>query len=127
MKKILLTVLVFAIAFAGCYYDKGVIPPNPTNPIPGSCDTLSVRYSVEIKNILSTSCYACHSGTAANGGGLKYDVYPGDLVRMAQTDRLVLAITHGPGASPMPKGGGMLSACDIAKIRTWARNGAPNN
>jgi len=135
MKKIILVLIVLFITagFIGCYYDKAdlVYPSstttNPVTPTPGTCDTLVVRYNVEIKNILSANCYACHSGAATNGGGHKYDVYPGDLVTMAKNGKLVLAITHSPGAVAMPKGGGMLSDCDIAKIRWWVKNGAPNN
>jgi mono/diheme cytochrome c family protein len=127
MRRVVLTVLILVvIVFAGCYYDKQVTPPTTTTS-PTGCDTLVVRYSVEIKNILSANCYTCHSGTAVNGGGHKYDVYPGDLVPMAQNGKLVLAITHQPGAFPMPRNAPMLSDCDIAKIRWWVKNGAPNN
>jgi mono/diheme cytochrome c family protein len=125
-KTSLVLIILVAVVFAGCYYHKEVTPP-PTTTTTAGCDTLVVRYSVEIKNILSANCYSCHSGNAVYGGGHKYDVYPGDLVTMAQNGKLVKAITHSPGAFPMPQNAPMLSACDIAKIRWWVTNGAPNN
>jgi hypothetical protein len=131
MRKIVSIVIIFlvVIGFAGCYYDKeDVVYPRQTATTPtNSCDTNNVRYSVDIKNILSANCYACHSGTAANGGGFKFDVYPGNLVAKALSGALVGTITHSPGFSAMPKGGGKLSDCEIAKIRTWVRMSAPNN
>lgn len=129
-KKRSITIILVAVCFAGCYYDKeDLVYPRQTTTTSTttSCDTTAVKYSLDVKNILSTNCYACHSGTAANGGGFKFDVYPGNLVPKALSGALVGTITHSPGFSPMPKGGGKLSDCDIAKIRTWVRNGAPNN
>ncbi|MBA4139188.1 MAG: cytochrome c [Segetibacter sp.] len=129
-KKSSIAVILISVCFAGCYYDKeDLVYPRQTTTTTTttSCDTTAVKYSVDIKNILSTNCYACHSGTATNGGGFKFDVYPGNLVAKALSGALVGSITHSPGFSPMPKGGGKLSDCDIAKIRTWVRNGAPNN
>ncbi len=131
MRKITIIVMIsfVAVYFAGCYYDKEelVYPRQTTTPTTPTCDTTAIKYSVDIKNILSTSCYGCHSGAAASGGGVKLDVYPGNLVPKALSGALVGTITHSPGFSPMPKGGGKLSDCEIAKIRTWVRNGAPNN
>jgi mono/diheme cytochrome c family protein len=132
IKKSSIAIVLVTICFAGCYYDKEdlVYPRQTTTSTTTTttpCDTTTVKYSVDIKNILTQNCYACHSGTAVNGGGFKYDVYPGQLVAKALSGALVGAITHSPGFSAMPKGGGKLSDCDIAKIRTWVRNGAPNN
>ncbi len=106
-----------------CYYDKEdqVYPPVST-----TCDTSAVKYSQQIVSILSNNCYVCHSGSASAGGGIKLDTHA-QLTGMATSGTLLKAITHSPGASAMPKNGTILAACNIALIRTWIRNGSPNN
>jgi len=49
------------------------------------------------------------------------------LKTLALNGRLIGAVTQAPGFSAMPKGGARLPDCRIAEIRTWIRNGAPNN
>ncbi len=91
-KKSSVAIIVIAVCIAGCYYDKeDLVYPRQTTTTTTTtpCDTTAVKYSVDIKNILSQNCYACHSGTAANGGGFKYDVYPGQLVPKALSGALV--------------------------------------
>jgi hypothetical protein len=118
----ILTLLVLCIGMvSSCYYDKSelVYPPN-NNP----CDTSDVSYQNDIVNILSTNCYACHGGDASSGSGIKLDSY--NNVKMMSL-AIVPVIQHDPGFTQMPKGGSKLSDCNIAKIRTWVRNGSPNN
>jgi hypothetical protein len=131
IKKSSMAIVLVAICFSGCYYDKEeLVYPRQTTTTTNNatrCDTTAVRYSVDIVNILTENCYACHSGTATSGGRVVLDVYPGNLVQKALSGALVGTITHSPGFSAMPKGGIKISDCNIAKIRTWVRNGAPNN
>lgn len=89
-----------------------------------ACDTSNVRHSVEIISILQSRCFECHGGTATNGGGLQLEQYA-VLKLTAQNGLLVDAITRQ--VNQMPKGRMALTACQIAQIRTWVRNGAPNN
>jgi len=89
-----------------------------------ACDTSNVRYSVEIISILQSRCFECHGGTATNGGGLQLEQYA-VLKLTAQNGLLVDAITRQ--VNQMPKGRMALTAGQIAQIRTWVRNGAPNN
>jgi mono/diheme cytochrome c family protein len=126
MRNVLKTgfALIIIGAFAGCYYDKEELV-YPTNT-GSTCDTTNVKYSVEVTNILSTNCYSCHGGNAAGGSGIKLGTYA-DFKIWAQSGIVLEAITHGPNASHMPKGGTKLSDCNIAVIRTWIRNGAQNN
>jgi len=107
-----------------CYYDKAdqVYPPVTTS----NCDTSAVKYSQQVVSILSNSCYVCHSGSASAGAGIKLDTYA-QLSIWANSGSLLKVITHSPGVSPMPKNGSKLSDCNIATIRTWVRNGSPNN
>lgn len=123
MKTFSITLLVLC-CFAGCYYDKeALVYPQGSG---GSCDTVAIKYSVDVVNIVSTTCYSCHGGTAATGAGIRLDTYTG-LKNMASNGLLVKVINHTSGVSPMPKGGAKLSACNIAKIQAWVKNGAPNN
>ncbi|WP_207491856.1 c-type cytochrome domain-containing protein [Aridibaculum aurantiacum] len=127
MKKIiLLFITAFSVALiTGCFYDKEELV-YPTTGTGSNCDTANMRYSVDITNILSASCYSCHSGTAASGGGIRLDTYNG-VKNMVNNGQLMRAITHSGGASPMPKGGSKLPACTIAKIKAWIDRGAPQN
>lgn len=118
-------IVVLSIAFfTGCYYDKEELVYPPTTGT--SCDTTAVKYSTDIVNILQSNCYSCHSGAASLGGGNKLDTYT-NLKLYTNNGLIVGVVTHSPGYLPMPQGGPMLSDCNIAKIRTWVRNGAPNN
>lgn len=120
------TIVIAALIFQGCYYDKAdLVYPN-TNVGGANCDTANMKYSVEITAILSANCYSCHSGNASNGGGFKLDAYPG-IKNMVNNGRLYSAITHSGGASAMPKNAPKLSDCNIAKIKAWIDRGAPQN
>ncbi len=94
------------------------------------CDTTIVRYSVEIKTILDRSCRGCHGTTNPSSGINLYD-YPTistlALDGLHTYGTLLSAVMHEGGASPMPKGGNQLPACDINMFRAWVNRGAPNN
>jgi len=87
------------------------------------CDTTNVTYSKNIRPIFSANCLPCHS-TANQFGGIILDVL--DSARIpARNGSLLKAVTHDPSVVPMPKGGGKLTDCDIAKIRRWISLGEP--
>lgn len=94
--------------------------PNATG-----CDTASVSYSMTIAPIIQNTCLGCHSGSAPSGG-INMSSHSG-LQAVALNGRLVGAISHDPGYTPMPQGGAQLSACTIAQISAWVEAGAPNN
>lgn len=125
MKKIInLSIVLFIfLSIIGCYYDKAELIYNVNN---ATCDTTAVKYSTDVVGILTGSCYACHSGTAGAGAGIKLDNYT-SLKTYVNNGKLKASITHTAGASPMPKGGGKLNDCSINKIVAWINNGAPNN
>lgn len=121
-----LTVFII-LALAGCYYDKAELVYPPTGGTTCDTTTVAIKYSTDVVGILQTNCYVCHGGNAAAGNGYKLDTYAG-LKVMADNGRLVKAIMHtGPVNTHMPQGGAKLPECNIAKIRTWVRNGSPNN
>ena len=125
MKKTLLLVsaIIIVISWYSCQYKKEAIDyPAST------CDTSNIRYSVEIVGIMQANCYVCHATAVANslGGGNKYDSYNNIRPNVA-SGLLLNCIMQNPGYDAMPKGGPRISNCDIAKFRTWIRNGYPNN
>jgi PBP1b-binding outer membrane lipoprotein LpoB len=126
MKKRNIIVIAFVVVsfWIGCTSKKEV-SETPTTPIV-TCDTTNVRYSVEIVGILNASCNSCHAAPASSGSGIVLNNYT-SLKPWANNNTLYHVVNHTPGFSPMPKGGAKIASCDIAKIRTWIRNGAPNN
>jgi cytochrome c553 len=122
MKKLIFAVLVSTFCFAGCYYDKDdVLNQYSTS----ACDTTVITYSQSIVPVISASCLGCHGGANASAG-IRLDNYTG-LKTMVNNGLLLKAVTHSPGASPMPKNGTKLNDCSIAKISKWIAAGAPQN
>lgn len=110
------------LLLSACYYDKAdIVYPPPT-----ACDTTAVKYSTTLVPIFSRSCYSCHSGTAASGGGIKLDSYSSVLLQVTK-GRLIGSISHLSGYSAMPQGNAKLPDCEISKISAWVNAGAPNN
>jgi cytochrome c5 len=91
-----------------------------------SCDTSAVTYSGVISSILQTNCTGCHSGSAPSGGGVDLTSYAHVLAQV-NTGKLWGDVKHLSGYNAMPLGGGSLSACELSKINSWIKAGAPNN
>lgn len=89
------------------------------------CDTTKFKYGADISAIIGTYCLGCHSGTAPSGA-INLSTYSG-VFTVATNGRLVKAISHAPGYSPMPKNAAKLSDCQISQITKWVNGGAPNN
>lgn len=90
-----------------------------------SCDTTQFKYGANISVVINTFCTGCHSGTAASGG---IDLSNYTNVKIQATNgRLVGAITHTAGYSPMPKDANKLNDCQITQIKKWVAAGALNN
>lgn len=124
LKKCLpLLAFILMLSLNACHYDKSelVYPPDERN-----CDTTLVSYSRDIVGILSANCYRCHGGSATLGSGIVLDTYNG-ISTQAKFGALLQVVEHVPGFPFMPKDANKLSNCNIATIRTWIRNGAPNN
>ncbi len=119
MKRITSIVFISVTFFSSCYYDKEDLLYGPSQ-----CDTSAVKYSVQVTSILNASCLSCHSGTAAAGGGVKLDNYSA-VKAAADNGSLLSSVTRS--LNPMPKGAARLNECRISELRTWIRNGAPNN
>ncbi len=89
------------------------------------CDTVNVKYSTQVKSLLSSKCTGCHN-TASAGGGINLDNY-GGASTVALNGRLIGSVAHTTGYIPMPQGGTKLSDCEIKIFQLWINDGAPNN
>jgi hypothetical protein len=87
------------------------------------CDSTNVTYTVTLKPILQTYCVGCHSNSNPSFG-VNLSTYAG-VVAVANTGQLMGAIRHDQGYFPMPKGGNMLSPCNIDLFQIWINNGKP--
>jgi hypothetical protein len=93
--------------------------------IASTCDTAIVTFNLTIKPLLTSFCSGCHSGNTPSGG-LNFTTHLGSQIP-ALDGRLLGAVTHAVGFTPMPQGGGKLTDCNISKISKWIDEGAPNN
>jgi mono/diheme cytochrome c family protein len=90
-----------------------------------ACDTLNVTFSASVQPILSAYCNGCHGGGSPQGS-VDFNAYAGVKASVA-SGRLLGAIQHDSGYSPMPKNANQLSDCNIQKIKTWVAAGALDN
>lgn len=126
MKKLILASLVILTGATACYKDNAEDMYPGGGGSTGGCDTTNVTYSGTIEPIIHASCATagCHFDASVTGIDLFH--YSG-VAAMANSGKLVSAITHNGQASPMPKGMPKLDDCKIAKIVKWVNSGAPNN
>jgi cytochrome c5 len=122
--KSLFAIMVVAITFASCFYDKADV----VYPVSAStCDTTTVTYSNQIVSILNAQCNYCH-GAAANsiGGGIYLNTYAA-LKPYVTNGSFLNSILQNGKASAMPKNGAKMDNCSILKIQSWINKGALNN
>jgi mono/diheme cytochrome c family protein len=75
--------------------------------------------------LLQSNCNGCHSQAALSGG---VNLEGHNRVKIfADNGRLLGAVSHAAGFSPMPKGGSKLPDCEINKIKSWINAGSPDN
>ncbi len=90
-----------------------------------ACDSTQFKYSANVSVIINASCTGCHSG-AIPSGNIDLSNYNAVKVQ-ALNGRLVGAVTHAVGYSPMPQSANKLSDCQITQITKWVTAGALNN
>jgi hypothetical protein len=88
------------------------------------CDSTNVTYTSSINPIVQSWCIGCHSGSNP-ANGLSLETYT-EVVACAKNNRLMGALRHDSGYYPMPKGGEMLSPCEINLFQKWITLGEPN-
>lgn len=119
--RIIISILLAGmISLTACYYDveERLYPET-------DCVTVQMSYVSDIAPILQRNCYSCHSA-AANTANITLEGHD-ELIKHVNSGRLLGAINHESGFTPMPQGASKLIACDIAKIEQWVADGAPNN
>ena len=96
--------------------------------VPSICDSSSVMsYSADIAPILSANCTnGCHD---YNGYGhpllTRADVLLDTFIVVDNTSYLVNSLINPNPSKKMPLARAALSACQIAKIKKWVTDGAP--
>ena len=81
------------------------------------CDSSFVTYPGTIFPIFQENCLSCHAPPTPEAGIDLTDFE--DVAFIAQTGRLMGAIRHDFGFTPMPQNGPPLSDCEIALIQKW--------
>ena len=125
MRKRFIVAILFVAGFYSCKHEIVNADTSNGGNAGGACDPSVFTYAAAVKPIMERNCYGCHSG-ATPAAGLDYKNYE-VLKTVALSGRLLGAINHRPGFSPMPKGSPKLSACNIEQIAKWANAGALNN
>ena len=92
---------------------------------PDTCDTTQVTYSGTIAPIIELNCFACHEGEQSLSG-IPLNGY-GHLKAMVDAGRVIGALRHLEGFSPMPQNASSLPECELLKIEKWIDDGAPDN
>jgi hypothetical protein len=87
------------------------------------CDSTNVTYTASINPIVQNWCIGCHGGSNP-ANGMNLETYAG-VVACANSNRLMGALLHETGYYAMPKGGEMLSACEINLFQKWIILGKP--
>lgn len=95
------------------------------NNVCNGCDTSTFSFSGAVSPMMNTYCKGCHN-PASLGGGIDLSTYAG-IKASALTGKLLASIQHAAGVSAMPKGGAMLSACQITQVQKWIIAGTLNN
>ncbi len=117
----LLIICASVLAVMSCGDDDD----DPTDPT--VCETENLTYDNWAKDYIDGSCATsgCHNADFAT------NMVPFGMFDYESTEaavgfgRIIGAIKRESGFSPMPKGGEMVSDCDISKMEAWIADGAP--
>lgn len=120
--------LVWAIALTGMMaaFSSCTRDPDLTN-------VAEVKYSVDVKRILSVNCNigGCHGGASHGAGSLEsYDAvmsYGGIKAGNAHRSKLYRVITNRSFQTMPPSGNSEVTAADIKLLYIWIEQGAKNN
>jgi hypothetical protein len=114
------TFALLAFVISGCFYD---VEEELYSDL--ECQTQNVTYSADILPVLQENCYVCH-GLSISSGGVTLEGHS-NVKTFADNGRLLGAIRHDPGFSPMPQNQPQLVQCTIEKFEAWVAAGAPEN
>jgi uncharacterized membrane protein len=91
----------------------------------GGCDTVNMSFSADVFPIIQNKCLGCHSGTSPQGN-VRLETHA-QISNHAGSGKLLGAIDHQSGYTPMPYNRPKLDECTIAKIGSWINDGVQNN
>jgi hypothetical protein len=89
------------------------------------CDTVNVKWSINIKPLLNQQCTGCHNSSLPSGN-VMLDTYP-NVKAAVNSGKLWGSVNYNPGYKPMPLGAPKLDACRLKQIKKWIDDGAPEN
>lgn len=109
--------LMLAWSVSGCYYDV-------EEELYGACDTTATTYSITVVPMLQANgCLGCHTAPATAGNGIVLDNY-NSIANLVQQNKFISGADRMP---PSSAPNGILSDCDMNKLRSWVNAGASNN
>ncbi|WP_375437601.1 hypothetical protein [uncultured Hymenobacter sp.] len=120
----LMLLLGAGLLLTACSSENGEDQTPDEVPTP-TCNTADVTYALTVAPLLQKNCTSCHNSSFANGA-VNLSSYA-QVRTVALSGRLIGAVNHEAGYSPMPKGGTKLAECDISQLRKWVTEGAANN
>jgi hypothetical protein len=90
------------------------------------CDTSDITYTNTVASIMNNNCAlsGCHVDGNEMVAFFSLEGYT-KAKGAADFGRIVGAISHESGFSPMPKGSNKLDQCTIDQIAAWVDAGAP--
>jgi len=125
--------LCYTAILAGCTHQPYVIYKPAHIDSTAECDTSVITYYRDIKPILVSNCYVCHSADSILARGSGFNIEDSAMLKQyllhdfrgdgLYGSKLYHCICHSQGALPMPPGY-MLDSCSIAKISRWLHLGA---
>ena len=119
LKIVLVSLIALSFTLSGCYNDNEADLYVGTS----NCDLSNVTYANSVAPVFAANCNVCHS-TGSPSGNIITDNYTSVVANMT---RIKGCINQQAGFSAMPKNGGKLSNCELAKIDVWITQGMLNN
>jgi len=115
------------------------MPPASSSPLPNcqiaqlknwiqnsaslTCDSTNVKYNPTVQTIISVFCLSCHG---ANNSRHIVQLTTYSSVQNLVSDGTIQQLVIDRTDNPMPPSG-KLPACQIAQLKNWIKNGAPQN
>lgn len=116
MNKIFIGCLVIVSAFVACTKDK-TTPTTTTSTSTNSTCSDTIRYSVEVLDMINSSCISCHGS-----GGTSPD-----LSDYSKVSTHASAVYGSINSGSMPQGSSKLSDAIIQDMQCWISQGRLNN
>ena len=124
MTKYLILSVIIMLSASSCYYDNNEeLYPGQT-----TCDTVNVSFAKDIKPLIDAQCTGCHNTQSATAG-IALSTHAEILVyaKSGQLLGVLSWIAPYTGSKQMPPSGPKWNDCNLSKLNSWIKKGAPNN